>query len=214
MKPVELEKPKQSDRDLEELISDANPNEVKPIQIGKTPRPDFDAPLTTLEPWVNPSFKQQMDTLDLSKSMKEASLNEGEISIGTPCKNGGCNCTYESPKSNYLECVHHPGVPVFHEGYKFWSCCQKRTSDFTAFMSQPGCETGKHKWNKTENSDVAKIKWDYHQTATNVVVAVYAKFYDYKKSHVKINPIRLIVKLVFPQQENADFNMDLELRGV
>lgn len=69
-----------------------------------------------------------------------------EIPIGTVCKNGGCNCDYKSIESKLSECVHHPGVPIFHEGLKFWSCCTKRTSDFQAFLNQVGCETGSHKW--------------------------------------------------------------------
>jgi len=31
---------------------------------------------------------------------------------------------------------------------------------------------------------------------------------------VELNPIRLHVNLVFPEQENARFDLDLELRGV
>lgn len=45
-------------------------------------------------------------------------------------------------------CTYHPGCPVFHEGLKFWSCCQRRTTDFNTFLSQPGCTTGTHKWTK------------------------------------------------------------------
>ncbi len=31
-------------------------------------------------------------------------------------------------------CMHHPGGPVFHEGYKYWSCCKvkKKGLYFTA----------------------------------------------------------------------------------
>lgn len=133
-KPVEPEKVKKSDVELEEMIEGAKPQPVQPIQIDKNPRPDFKAPVVKLEAWVNPSFKKEMDSLDLTKSFKTASLNDDVILIGTSCKHGGCNFSYESPKSDESQCVYHPGVPVFHEGYKFWSCCQKRTSDFTAFM--------------------------------------------------------------------------------
>lgn len=66
--------------------------------------------------------------------------------MGTVCKNGGCGQTYESPASDATECVYHPGVPIFHEGLKFWSCCTKRTTDFAAFMNQKGCAYGRHKW--------------------------------------------------------------------
>ena len=64
------------------------------------------------------------------------------------CKNGGCNSAYESPATNDKDCIYHPGSPIFHEGMKYWSCCNRKTSDFTAFVNQVGCETGKHKWIK------------------------------------------------------------------
>lgn len=72
-----------------------------------------------------------------------------DILVGTICKNGGCGQAYESPATNLAACVHHPGVPVFHEGLKYWSCCTKRTSDFAAFLAQRGCTSGQHKWLKT-----------------------------------------------------------------
>lgn len=59
-----------------------------------------------------------------------------------------------------------------------------------------------------------KCRYDWHQTASNVVVAIYAKLYHYEKSFVKVNPIRLNVSLVFPQQSDSTFNLDVELRGV
>lgn len=68
------------------------------------------------------------------------------IPMGTVCKNGGCGNVYQSPDSDKSVCCHHPGSPIFHEGMKFWSCCTKRTSDFSAFLNQKGCSEGKHKW--------------------------------------------------------------------
>lgn len=38
--------------------------------------------------------------------------------------------------------------------------------------------------------------------------------YHYAKSTIKVNPIRLAVRLIFPNQDDAEFNLDLELRGV
>ena len=55
-------------------------------------------------------------------------------------------------KDDGSDCKHHPGVPIFHEGLKFWSCCQRRTTDFQSFLNQEGCEIGKHKWIKEEAS--------------------------------------------------------------
>ncbi|KAJ8255448.1 hypothetical protein GJAV_G00204980 [Gymnothorax javanicus] len=32
-------------------------------------------------------------------------------------------------------CLYHPGVPIFHDALKGWSCCKKRTTDFSEFLS-------------------------------------------------------------------------------
>ena len=34
-------------------------------------------------------------------------------------------------------CHYHPGVPVFHDALKGWSCCKKRSTDFTEFLNIP-----------------------------------------------------------------------------
>jgi len=205
------DKPAEPEKKTEAVVEVPLPKPVQRKPITPTSqRPDFNSPCSIIQPIVNAAFKKQMDELDVSKkSYKE---EEGVTAVGTSCKNGGCNGSYDSPASDDTICVYHPGVPVFHEGYKFWSCCQKKTSDFSTFLSQVGCETGKHKWTKEEQESV-NCRWDWHQTPSTVVVAVYAKNYDYKRSFVKVNPVRLIVKLIFPQQNNAEFNIDIELRG-
>lgn len=59
-----------------------------------------------------------------------------------------------------------------------------------------------------------KCRWDWHQTPDYVIVSVYAKKYNPFQSYVKLNPIRLNTKLVFHEEGNAVFELDLELRGV
>lgn len=184
-----------------------------PLKGTTLDRPDFDGPMRQIIPKIAQNLKDDINNLKVEAPKKsEAST---EITVGTVCKHSGCNWAYEGEESNYQDCVYHPGCPIFHEGLKFWSCCTKRTTDFTAFMNQIGCATGKHKWSKDENeSEAIKCRYDWHQTATNVVIAIYAKLYHYQKSHVKVNPVRLSVKLVFPQQQDAEFNLELELRGI
>ena len=60
--------------------------------------------------------------------------------VGWKCCRSGCNAEYTGPEKNAECCYYHPGAPVFHEGMKFWSCCERKTSDFTSFLNQPGCE--------------------------------------------------------------------------
>lgn len=197
----------------EAFLNNKDDSRVK-LDIVSMKRPLFKTACVIIQPDVTPAFKKLMDSQDLSRKIKETSLEDGNIPIGTSCKNAGCDSSYESELSDDTICIHHPGAPIFHEGYKYWTCCQKKTSDFSAFLSQAGCDRGKHKWTQEENSNIAKCRWDWHQTPKDVIVAVYAKNYDYKNSTVKVNPIRLCVKLLFPQQGNAEFNIDLELRGV
>lgn len=140
VKPVEPEKPEQN------IVEEEPLQEIRdPIKSSTLERPSFDAPLTTLVPIVAPALKQSIDNLVVS-SPKSDETNGTAIPIGTTCKYGGCNATYESPASDETECNYHPGVPIFHEGLKYWSCCTKRTTDFTAFMNQKGCAYGRHKW--------------------------------------------------------------------
>lgn len=47
-------------------------------------------------------------------------------------------CIYED------SCRHHPGTPFFHDAYKGWSCCNKKSVDFTEFLNIKGCQLSKH----------------------------------------------------------------------
>lgn len=184
----------------------------KPIALE---RPSFSTPLVNIKPKILQAIKNAIDTLTpKTRCTENIGTKSGVIEEGTCCKHGGCRCTY-STKSDETICEYHPGTPIFHEGLKYWSCCQKKTSDFTAFMNQKGCTVGKHKWIKEEDdSKTVQCRYDWHQTATNVIIAVYAKLYHYERSKIQLNPIRLKISLVFPEQNDAEFNLDLELRGI
>jgi cysteine/histidine-rich domain-containing protein 1 len=110
--------------------------EIERKPIDTMPRPDFESPCIKLEPVVNASFKKQMDDLELQKKLEVTKLSDGAIAIETSCKKGGCKSSYESPSSNDTVRVHHPyrSASIFHESYKFWSCCKKKTTDFSAFL--------------------------------------------------------------------------------
>ena len=208
MKPPEPER-KKSEPLEEEVV------EIRAPIATAMPRPPFDSPLTKLQPVVNENFRKTIDDLVVQKKAAAKEAESDVIAVGTKCRNGGCLESYQSEDSLYSECVHHPGVPVFHEGMKYWSCCQRKTSDFSVFVAQKGCETGRHKWTEEKkDNDAVQCRYDWHQTGNNVVVAIYAKMYDYRVSYVQLNPIRLKVHLVFPQQSMAAFDLDLELRGI
>lgn len=177
-------------------------------------RPSVDSPMIKIVPDVVPALKEAIDSLNISATVDSSNGEPTEIAVGTPCKNLGCQVTFKSLETNYTNCQHHSGVPIFHEGMKYYSCCNKKTSDFTAFLNQAGCTSGSHKWTKDDNDCAINCRYDFHQTATDVTVAIYAKMYHYDLSYVKVNPIRLNVLLVFPGEKNAKFELDLELKGV
>ena len=87
-----------------------------------------------------PSSDEDAPPSDLPSDDEEPSTAEGES-----CKNNGCKLTYSADRVAN-ECIYHPGIPVFHEGMKYWSCCQRKTTEFQEFMDQAGCETGNCKW--------------------------------------------------------------------
>lgn len=64
------------------------------------------------------------------------------------------------------------------------------------------------------DKETVQCRWDFHQTGSFVVVSIYAKQYCPNQTVVKLNPIRLYAELLFPQQSDATFILDVELGGV
>ncbi|NXX99731.1 CHRD1 protein, partial [Centropus bengalensis] len=60
------------------------------------------------------------------------------------CYNKGCGQRFDPEHNAKDSCLYHPGVPIFHDALKGWSCCKKRTTDFSEFLSIKGCTKGFH----------------------------------------------------------------------
>ncbi|KAJ8410842.1 hypothetical protein AAFF_G00187990 [Aldrovandia affinis] len=60
------------------------------------------------------------------------------------CYNKGCGQRFDPDQNPDDSCTYHPGVPVFHDALKGWSCCKRRTTDFSDFLSIAGCTKGPH----------------------------------------------------------------------
>ena len=60
------------------------------------------------------------------------------------CTNSGCNQEYSTETNHDNACCYHDGNPIFHEGLKGWSCCQKRVINFDDLFTITGCKTGPH----------------------------------------------------------------------
>ncbi|XP_075690416.1 integrin beta-1-binding protein 2 [Rhinoderma darwinii] len=60
------------------------------------------------------------------------------------CYNKGCGQRFLPDDNNADTCLFHPGYPIFHDALKGWSCCRKRTTDFSEFLAIKGCTKGFH----------------------------------------------------------------------
>lgn len=138
-KPSEPEKQKVDKSKADEVI-EYRPPVSSQVSL---PRPAFDAPQVTLTPTVSQALIDQIKDLT---AVTKTSEGEKPVQVGESCKNTSCKGSYRGPESDSEVCLHHPGVAIFHEGLKFWSCCQKRTTDFAVFLAQPGCTQGTHLW--------------------------------------------------------------------
>ncbi|KAM9600768.1 integrin beta-1-binding protein 2 isoform 2-T2 [Morphnus guianensis] len=164
----------------------ANPVEEFIIQGPKSAekmqreRPSSNEPRQRLPIKVSRSLEQALEKLNLS-SKNEAPEGSctgeaaAQVRAGTTCKNAACKAIYQGPESNTEVCTFHPGVPVFHEGMKYWSCCGVKTTDFSAFLEQLGCSSGQHCWTGKGDKKAVSCRQDWHQTSSQVVVTVYAK---------------------------------------
>lgn len=64
-------------------------------------------------------------------------------------------------------CRHHPGEPFFHDAYKGWSCCNKKSVDFTEFLNIKGCTLSKHSNVKPVREETSKESKDGQEEKTN-----------------------------------------------
>lgn len=66
-----------------------------------------------------------------------------DIPDGRICRRRACGASFKkgAERSDQENCVHHPGVPIFHEGSKGYSCCKRRVLEFDEFMKIEGCQT-------------------------------------------------------------------------
>ncbi|XP_032438912.1 cysteine and histidine-rich domain-containing protein 1 [Xiphophorus hellerii] len=174
-------------------------------------RPSADQPMTKLPHKVSASLIQALEKLGLDRSAESEKKESEDVMHGTRCKNTGCKTVYEGPDTDMEVCTHHPGAPVFHEGYKYWSCCCIKTTDFNAFLDQKGCTTGKHRWVAKLDKKKVACRHDWHQTANTVVVTIYAKNSNPDFCSIEANPTVLVCQIQF---ENKIFKREFHFWGV
>nr|XP_060612567.1 integrin beta-1-binding protein 2 [Anolis sagrei ordinatus] len=85
------------------------------------------------------------------------------------CYNRGCGQQFDPEDNGPDSCLHHPGFPIFHDALKGWSCCRKRTTDFSEFLSIKGCTKGRHSNEKPPEPQEAPLTTK-DKAATEIIV--------------------------------------------
>uniref|UniRef100_A0A3P9JTD4 Zgc:92429 n=1 Tax=Oryzias latipes TaxID=8090 RepID=A0A3P9JTD4_ORYLA len=184
----------------------------KSAEMLQKERPSSDEPMTKLPHKVSASLVQVLEKLDINKTSSSETKESQTVMKGTRCKNAGCKTIYQGSTTDMEACTHHPGAPVFHEGYKYWSCCCIRTTDFNAFMDQKGCTTGKHSWVPKQDKKKVACRHDWHQTRNAVVITIYAKNALPEFSTIEANQTVLSCQIQFDREKI--FKRNFHLWGV
>uniref|UniRef100_A0A183C4W4 Phosphoinositide phospholipase C n=1 Tax=Globodera pallida TaxID=36090 RepID=A0A183C4W4_GLOPA len=131
-------------------------------------------PLLLLRVQISESALEAIQTQIKAAIGKENGPAFGDdLGVGAHCIHNACKKVFTGPESDAEECVHHPGTAVFHEGLKFWSCCERKTTDFGTFLDQSGCSRGKHCWRMKEC--VSNVREDWFQRGGRVHITIYCK---------------------------------------
>ncbi|CAB4007211.1 Hypothetical predicted protein [Paramuricea clavata] len=211
MKPAE---PEVKPSNPVEITSHGQTTHRKAVEKVQEPRPSDDLPYQRLKFSISDSLKKALEKHKQSRTTNDENTDPGVVQKGTTCKNNACNGVYVDEESNKQACQYHPGNPIFHEGYKFWSCCLRRTCDFDEFLKQEGCSSGSHLWFLTDEQKKKAVtcRFDHYQMGSSVIISVYAKLCDPEKSFVEANCTCLRAGLVFGN--SSKFDLDIKLHGV
>ena len=200
-------------RGMHNGVKPPDPTRIKPKeneQISLKPperlkRPDENLPLVPLPTKIAPSLQKLLENLSVSNEVVDTAKHD------LICQRKGCGKA-KSDESDSKVCTYHSGSPIFHEGYKYWSCCQKKTTDFDVFLQQGGCTTGSHIWGDPSAKKSAKCRYDWHQTGDTVSVTVYVKNVKPDLCTVTCNPVRLKLEITFG--DDQVFNFEGILNGI
>ncbi|KRZ70542.1 Cysteine and histidine-rich domain-containing protein 1, partial [Trichinella papuae] len=159
---------------------------------------------------VSSELEKQLQQYTASLDPAEEEQDAEALTIGAACTRRGCSQTYKNADSLKTVCRFHPGTPIFHEGMKYWSCCEKKTSNFDDFLNQVGCETGKHDFSVLEEHKRRKCRFDWFQTADCVYVNVYAKLINPAETEIATSDQTLRGKVYYNNLADI-FELDISL---
>ncbi|KAK2600241.1 hypothetical protein QQS21_005037 [Conoideocrella luteorostrata] len=204
--PVE-EKPKEDDSSLAKKIEALNTAPAAPVPARVPIRSAQSAPAPP------PPAPETEDD--------EPSL---EIPDGAICRRRTCGQQYKKSSSREDEkCVHHPGVPIFHEGSKGYSCCKRRVLEFDQFMKIEGCKTKdrhlfvgsgkKDKAGSTGEEILTTVRHDFYQTSANVIASFFLKKINKETAKVDFQENQIALDLVTTDSTPKRYQTEVPLYG-
>eukprot|EP00842_Homolaphlyctis_polyrhiza_P003562 jgi/Hompol1/4206/HPOL_003538-RA len=134
------------------------------------------------------------------------------VTPGTICKRKSCGTAYIDEVQSRVPdtCEYHPGMPVFHEGSKGWTCCSRRVLEFEQFLKIKGCTIGNHRFTDpvlpaSESAAAAsasaikevECRRDWYQTPDKVIISIFAKKVDKSSTFVQFTDTHLKVDIKF-----------------
>ncbi|KAE9376958.1 Phosphoenolpyruvate/pyruvate domain-containing protein [Stipitochalara longipes BDJ] len=130
-----------------------------------------------------------------------------EIPKGKICRRKACGQSYNGESREGEKCVFHPGVPIFHEGSKGYTCCKRRVLEFDEFMKIEGCKTkdrhlfvgsGKKKGGGNSGGEelLETVRHDFYQTSNTVIASFFLKKINKETAKVEFAPAETSLDLV------------------
>ena len=192
----------------------------KPLDPKYLPKSSVDGVETFSVPGA-PSVASRSSTSSLASSVPVQIVEEPDdpldaaIDVGTKCRHNGCKDPFIDDSSRTEPCVYHPGLAVFHEGSKYWTCCKPRCAEFEEFLKIEGCKVGRHKFcpkaGEGEDPLQVKCRYDFYQQGDYIYASIYGKNMDKTTSTITCKPQTLEVRIEF--KDGKHFHKNIPLFG-
>ncbi|PKI82469.1 hypothetical protein MVES_003675 [Malassezia vespertilionis] len=126
------------------------------------------------------------------------------VDCGARCSRTGCNYVADMDMERDRageSCMYHPGVPVFHEGSKGYTCCKPRSLHFCDFLQIAPCTRAVcgHMFSApppAKHGAATHIRIDHYETPAHVHVTVYAKNIDPAQSLIVFEHEHVVLSLL------------------
>lgn len=200
--------------------------DLPPVIEKKTADENTPAPSASLSADAAPARKpvavpQNAPSPSPKPQVEESDDDEESVVVpeGRVCRRKGCGTKYTGGDRKDEKCIYHPGVPIFHEGSKGYSCCKRRVLEFDEFLKIEGCKTkSRHlfvgsKKDKKDGEVLEDVRSDYYQTASSVISSFFLKKIQKENSSVEFTNKSVKLDLKTSDSPQKVFKKEIELFG-